>query len=299
MKPSQFIIVILLATFLASCAPISTTPEATTPQEIATSTMPAVTSTPAIAAGTSRQSETDGMIQLYIPTGKFPMGTQSGGDWIGEDELPLHDVYLDDFWMDQTEITNAEYQKCISAGECTPPHSIESETRKSYFDNPEFADYPVIQVDWEQAAAYCRWAGRRLPTEAEWEKAARGDTGRIYPWEVNEVGPYFANFDMDDNWPNADTSQAGSIPAGTSPYQVMDMAGNVYEWVADWYDAAYYSQSPAENPTGPAEGSSRVIRGGAWSSDALFIRSASRLPYYPDGFSNDIGFRCAQSNEEE
>lgn len=287
---------LLLTVFLTSCMPISATPEATTPQEIAKSTVPAVTSTPAIPPGTTRQSEIDGMTQLYIPAGKFSMGTQSDGDWIGEDEFPLHDVYLDAFWMDQTEITNAEYQKCVAANECTPPHSTASETQKSYFDNADFADFPVIQVDWDQATKYCKWAGRRLPYEAEWEKAAKGDTHRIYPWEGNAVGPSFANYDMDDNWPNADTTRVGSILAGASPSQVMDMAGNVYEWVADWYDAAYYSQSPAENPTGPAEGSQRVLRGGAWSSDALFIRAASRLPYYPDGFSNDIGFRCAQSN---
>jgi formylglycine-generating enzyme required for sulfatase activity len=296
MKTQRLFRTLLFFIFLVSCTPLTATPESNASPEAATSTAPAVTPTPAIAAGTHRQSEIDGMVQLYIPAGKFPMGTQTDGDWIGEDEFPLHEVYLDAFWMDQTEITIEEYQKCISSGECTPPHSTESETKKSYFDNPEFADYPVIQVDWEQAGVYCRWAGRRLPTEAEWEKAARGDTSRIYPWDGDEVGPYFANFDMDDNWPNADTSQAGSIPAGASPYQVMDMAGNVYEWVVDWYDSAYYSKSPTENPSGPAEGSARVIRGGAWSSDGLFIRAASRLAYYPDGFSNDIGFRCAQSN---
>jgi formylglycine-generating enzyme required for sulfatase activity len=294
MKTKTLFLILLMITLLSSCAPGTVAPLPTA-TATATST-PTITPTPDKPIGTKTKSEMDGMTLMYIPAGKFSMGTQTDGDWIGPDEFPLHDVYLDAFWMDQTEITNGEYQKCITAGECTAPHSTESETRKSYFDNAEFADYPVIQVDWEQAAAYCRWAGRRLPTEAEWEKAAHGDTGRIYPWEGNEVGPYFANFDMDDNWPNADTSQVGSIPAGASPYQVMDMAGNVYEWVADWYDAAYYSQSPVENPNGPADGSSRVIRGGAWSSDALFIRAASRLPYYPDGFSNDIGFRCAQSN---
>lgn len=223
------------------------------------------------------------------------MGTSTDGDWIGEDEFPLHKVFLSSFWMDKTEITNAQYQSCVLAGVCTPPHELASETQKSYFDNTEFADYPVIQVDWEQAQTYCNWAGRRLPTEAEREKAARGTTERLFPWEGDGKGPYFANFDIDDNWPNADTTPVGSILPGASPYGVMDMAGNVYEWVADWYAVDYYQNSQVNNPTGPDQGTARVIRGGAWSSDWNFLRTASRLSYYPDGHSNDIGFRCAQS----
>lgn len=298
MKTRSIIPIVFLVTFVASCAP-RTVPLASTATMAAepTATVASTLSlTPDKPIGTKAKSDMDGMTLMYIPAGKFQMGNHIPTEWTGEDELPLHDVYLDAFWMDQTEITNAQYQKCVAIKECTPPHSTASETRKSYFDNPEFAVFPVIQVDWEQASVYCKWAGRRLPTEAEWEKAAKGDTDQIYPWKGDAVGPSFANYDMDDDWPNADTSEAGSILAGASPYQVMELAGNVYEWVADWYDASYYSQSPAENPAGPADGSSRVIRGGSWSSDALFIRAASRLPYYPDGFANDIGFRCAQSN---
>jgi formylglycine-generating enzyme required for sulfatase activity len=224
------------------------------------------------------------------------MGTSNTGDWVGDDEFPQHLLYLDGFWMDGTEVTNSQYRKCVQAAGCSEPHSKASETRKDYFDNPEFDDFPVIQVDWGQAGAYCAWAGRRLPTEAEWEKAARGEHERKFPWaDDTAYGPYFANFGVDDDWPNADTMQVGSIPAGTSTYKIMDMAGNVYEWTADWYAPDYYSQSPAENPPGPDQGTAKVIRGGGWTSDWIFLRTASRLSYYPDGHSNDIGFRCAQS----
>ena len=256
----------------------------------------AATPNPDVMAGASKQSSMDGMVQLMVPSGKFPMGTLTDGDWIGEDELPQHDVYLDAYWMDKTEITNAQYRTCIQAGACKPPQETRSETRKNYFDDPAYDDYPVIQVDWDQANTYCGWAGRRLPTEAEWEKAARGRLGRIFPWLGEGYGTYFANFGIDDDFPNADTSVVGSVPGGASPYGILDMAGNVYEWTADWYAADYYSQTPVENPTGPDLGIARVIRGGAWSSDWVFLRTASRLYYYPQDYSNDLGFRCAQSN---
>ena len=255
----------------------------------------AATPNPDTMAGASKQSSIDGMVQLAVPAGKFLMGTLTEGDWIGGDEFPQHEVYLDAYWMDKTEITNAQYRICVQAGACTPPQETRSETRKKYFDDPKFDEYPVIQVDWEQANTYCSWAGRRLPTEAEWEKAARGRLGRLFPWVGEGYGVHFANFGVDDDFPNADTSVVGSIPGGASPYGIMDMAGNVYEWVADWYAADYYSQSPAESPAGPDHGTARVIRGGSWTSDWVFLRTASRLSYYPDGHSNDIGFRCAQS----
>ena len=290
-KGRSLLMFMLAILFIVSCSPSKAVPASTASPT--TTPVPSVSSTPSVAAGTSTQSEIDGMLQLYIPAGKFLMGTQTDGDWIGPDEFPQHEVYLDAFWMDKTEITNREYHKCITSGECTPPHSTESETRIGYFDNPEFADFPVIQVDWEQANEFCKWAGRRLPTEAEWEKSARGVTERLFPWNGNDKGPYFANFGSYEK--SADTFTVGSILSGASPYGLLDMAGNVYEWTADWYAADYYTQSPEANPLGPQNGTTRVIRGGAWSSDWYFIRTASRLSFYPDLFSNDIGFRCAQS----
>jgi formylglycine-generating enzyme required for sulfatase activity len=245
--------------------------------------------------GTQKKSSADGMVQMYVPAGVFQMGTGLAGDWTGEDEFPLHEISLPSYWIDQVEVTNAMYGQCAQAGICKSPHALASQTRPKYFDQPDFAAYPVIQVDWSQADAYCRWAGRRLPSEAEWEKAARGPQERLYPWAGDAVGSHFTNFDIYDDWPNADTTAVGKYPAGASPYGALDMVGNVSEWTADWYAADYYGKSPSNQPTGPETGTARVIRGGAWSSDKLFLRTASRMSFYPDLAANDIGFRCVES----
>jgi len=203
----------------------------------------------------------DGMVMVYVPEGEFEMGTSDEqrdrlieeNIWdsrYNDNEQPVHTVYLDAFWIDQTEVTNGQYALCVADGACQEPHSSASKTRISYYGNPEFKDYPVTYVDWYMAEAYCAWAGRRLPSEAEWEKTARGTDERLYPWG-DEIDSTLANYGGYSR-ENSDTTAVGSYPNGASPYGALDMAGNVWEWVADVYDFTYYSNSPTENPLGPA-----------------------------------------------
>lgn len=247
----------------------------------------------------------DGMVMVFIPAGEFPMGTSDeqrtrlidehiwDKNW-NESELPLHTVYLDAYWIDQTEVTNGQYALCVADGACQEPRFLKSATRDSYFGNPEFQNYPVVYVDWTMAKAYCTWAGRRLPTEAEWEKAARGTDGRLYPWG-NEIDNTRANFTGGSE--GGDTMAVGSFIEGASPYGVLDMAGNVWEWVADEYAQRYYYNSPSENPPGPTlTGMRYTVRGGTWNGTVNSMRIAHRFGMkvdytdFPTG-----GIRCAAS----
>ncbi len=242
-----------------------------------------------------------GATMLLIPAGAFEMGSESGGS----DEKPVHTVTLDAYYIDQYEVTNAQYAACVNRGSCSRPSNSSSYTRPRYYGNPEFDYYPVIHVTWGQAKTYCEWRGARLPTEAEWEKAARGTDGRLYPWGDTFDGDLVnfcdgncefghANREYDDGYD--DTAPVGSFSDGVSPYGVHDLAGNVWEWVNDGYDAMYYANSPSENPTGPQSRGSKVLRGGSWSFGADDVRVANRRA--PIGVSGtSIGFRCADDGQ--
>ena len=198
---------------------------------------PALTSTieasPTAESPTNKISPVDGMPQVYIPAGTFRMGGMDVRR--APNELPEHNVTLIAFWMDQLEVTNAMYGLCVSAGGCTLPRELKSQRRPEYFTDPAFKDYPVIYVTWGQARTYCEWAGRRLPTEAEWERAGRGDDFRTFPWGEDKANGLLANFNM----LVGDTSRVGTYAAGASPFGVLDMAGNVAEWVNDFYSYDY------------------------------------------------------------
>ncbi|MBN2386388.1 MAG: SUMF1/EgtB/PvdO family nonheme iron enzyme [Anaerolineales bacterium] len=251
---------------------------------LATDTLP-LTPTPILGIGSSRVRPADGMVMVYVPAGAFPMGSREGAS----DEEPVHTVTLEAYWIDRTEVTNGMYAACVAEGACPPPSSARSNTRSPYYGNPAYADYPVIYVDWNDAQAYCEWTGGRLPSEAEWEKAARGTDGRRYPWGDLSPTAERANYHGSSV---GDTQAVGSFPAGASPYGALDMAGNVWEWTADWYDAHYYSRSPEANPTGPASGTYRLLRGGSWDYIGSFLRSALRLRATSGNSSYGIGFRC-------
>lgn len=247
--------------------------------------LPSPTPEPTFGIGSVLVSPMDGMRLLYVPAGEFWMGS----DDRDADEQPQHSVYLDSFWIDETEVTNAMYAACVAAGACSPPVTNASSTRDAYFGNPDFDTYPVVFVSWTQAGEYCAWAGRRLPSEAEWEKAARGDDGRICPWGNQAPDDLLLNYNM----LYSDTTSVGSFTQGASPYAALDMAGNVWEWVSDWYDSRYYQDAPADNPSGPESGSRHVLRGGSWYYDLNYIRAAFRFSANASTTLNDVGFRCA------
>jgi formylglycine-generating enzyme required for sulfatase activity len=222
---------------------------------------------------------------VEIPAGEFAMGSLASDPYAQEHEIPQHKVFLSTYQIGRYEITNSEYAQCVRAGVCYHPD-------KELINNPEEADFPVVFVNWNDANNFCKWIGGRLPTEAEWEKAARGSDGRLYPWGNEEPNCNLANYGACDR----ETKPVGQFSNEPAPYVIYDLAGNVWEWVSDWYDSEYYSISPYENPQGPSEAPPRrVLRGSAWvNSDITALRSAHRHRLHPYSAFESTGFRCAR-----
>jgi formylglycine-generating enzyme required for sulfatase activity len=249
-------------------------------------------------AGSTQVSSQDGMEMVYIPAGTFLMGSEDGE----EDEQPIHEVHLDAYWIDRTEVTNAMFAAFLneegnqsqegtswldSADTDVRIHQVEGE----WMADSNFEQHPVTEVTWYGAAAYCQWVGRRLPTEAEWERAARGEEGFVYPHGNTAPTCNQANYRGCVGY----TTIVGSHLGGASPYGVLDMAGNVFEWVSDWYGGDYYQESPHENPSGPSSGGMRVQRGGSWYSTLFVLRTTNRSNSDPGDSQGSLGFRCAQT----
>ena len=223
-----------------------------------------------------------------VPAGPFEMGCNDQVDSnCDPDESPYHTVNLSAFQIDEFEVTQGRYQECIDAGGCFLPGTDTS----CKWDPVGRADHPVVCVTWDQARGYCLWAGKRLPTEAEWEKAARGAAGQLYPW--GNLLPTCNQSNFGDC--NDDTLPVGSVPNGKSPYGAQDMAGNVYEWVNDWYGEAYYESGPEDDPQGPDSGTHRIMRGGAWGYEPVYLRSSNRGANEQAVYRYPLGFRCAKS----
>ena len=233
---------------------------------------------------------------VEVPAGQFLMGSDLEVDPDAySDEMPPHEVYLDAYRLNRYEITNAQYAQCVRATVCKEPGNLE------LLSDPDYADHPVVDVTWFDAQEFCDWMGGKLPTEAEWEYAARGPDGPIYPWgdtfddaRLNfcDVNCRYEGRDAayDDGYER--TAPVGSYPDGASWCGALDMAGNVWEWVADWYDGDYYDRSPSRNPTGPSTGEYKVLRGGGWYYGQRGVRAAVRGNYTPDLRGDNVGFRC-------
>jgi formylglycine-generating enzyme required for sulfatase activity len=250
--------------------------------------------TTAVLAETSRALEAEarrhGAPMVWVSDGAFTMGSPDGR---GKNQ-PSHEVYLNAFYVDQFEVTTARYATFLKATGQGEPGFVPKLWEQVNLASD--GDRPVMGVNWDAAHAYCRWAGKRLLTEAEWEKAARGLDGRRYPWGNAEPAFALANYGQSISGHTYRDSlrPVGSYEGGKSPYGIYDMAGNVSEWVADWYDERYYATSPKSNPQGPARGMEKVIRGGSFVNSSLSMKAMSRESTLPTDKGLYVGIRCAQ-----
>ena len=293
---------ILLCLLLVTACTVQSTPKPTQPEptQPPPTDTPLPAPTPTLGIGSTRIRPTDGMTMIFVPAGEFLMGIDAGGWGPGVLESPQHLVALDAFLIDQTEVTNGQYKICVEAGVCKPPKENSSFSHVTYFGDDGFDDYPVIHVSWYQALSYCNWAGGRLPSEEEWEFAARATDGRIYPWgnefdgsllNYCDVNCTLAEADRLFNDGYGDTAPVGNYPKGASWCGALDMLGNVWEWVMDWMDL-YPGHPTGERPSSLSPNTFRVIRGGGWDTNQGHIYTAHRNWLNPVHVHDSVGFRC-------
>jgi formylglycine-generating enzyme required for sulfatase activity len=231
-------------------------------------------------------------VMVYVPAGEFWMGSDENDPKARSLESPRHTVRVGAFWIDRTEVTNAQYRQCVDAGVCGPPQKTSSLSRVRYYKDPEYDDHPVVNVTWHQARAYAGWVGGRLPTEAEWEYAARGPEGSTYPWGEREPNEGLLNYNLDVD----DTTPVGSYPEGASWCGALDMSGNVWEWTSSLFQPYPYDAADGREDLG-TEGR-RVLRGGAFVGDARHVRCAVRALPAPGYWDWLGGFRVVLASPE-
>jgi len=311
-KICKMIIVLCLFTALSSCIDVNDTPKPASvdmPKDTQVEIEPQETTEP-----TKTLSPPDGilgdvwtrlndkMTMLFVPKGTFRMGNSEDAPNVTSAEMPQHEVFLDSFWIDQIEVTNAQYNLCVDEGICRKAHYVSSSAYNG-------DDYPVVGIAWDDAVDYCTWVGGRLPTEAEWEYAAKGPDELQYPWGNNFDGKNlnYCDSNCTESWadPNVDdgyreSAPVGNFPAGASWVGALDMAGNVWEWTWDW--CAGYSSDPQANPMGPESGNCKIIRGGAFGSPSSGVRTTYRLisdEIMPEIRHPNIGFRCVVPSNQD
>jgi formylglycine-generating enzyme required for sulfatase activity len=292
--------------------PPTETPEPTdTPVPPTDTPEPTPTIAKELEFGLTMVREKDGMEMVSVPSGTFLRGTNEEQlDWIMSQvwcadcknymfgyEQPQYEIDMDAYWIDKYEVTNAQYALCEADGVCSEPLSLESLSHSTYYGNPDYADYPAMNIGWSQARKYCEWVGGSLPSEAQWEKAAHGTDGRPFPWGDAAPTCDLANFTIGGEPCVGDTAPVGSYPEGASPYGAMDMAGNVTEWVLDGgYE--YGNSNSHPNPVSLTVTNDKIIRGGSWKSNEVYLRTQYRAydDYdIGDTYIESFGFRCVMS----
>lgn len=233
---------------------------------------------------------------LLVDEGYYMMGAENGDLYAQDAAKPLHEIFTKPYYIDKFEVSNGDYAECVAAGACSAPQKTSSKTREQYYDSTAFSRFPVVNVTWQDAQNYCEYVDKRLPTEAEWEKAARGtEDSRRYSWGNGSPKIYYVNVTKSPG----DTEMPNSYPKGNSPYGLADVMANVSEWTSDWFaEDAYKTLTENENPGGPEDGTEKVVRGDSFETELSMLHLTNRSGMDPAAYSDTVGFRCVKDVKE-